>query len=105
MAANRDLKELKASIDFMRDRLGKTREALADADVVIPYDNGGGQTGLRANPAYSEYEKLLKAYQKALTLYDELAEGKQGENGDAITAFLQRRARTDNKNRSDLPEQ
>ena len=105
MAADRDLKELKASIDFMRDRLEKTREALADADVVIPYDNGGGQTGIRANPAYSEYEKLLKAYQKALTLYDELTEGKQEENGDAITAFLQRRTRADGKNRSGLPEQ
>jgi hypothetical protein len=54
---------------FMRHKLAETRRALESQPVVIPYDNGGGQSGIRANPAFAEYEKLLKSYTQA---YDAL---------------------------------
>ena len=61
-----DVRELSENILFMRRRLKETRIGLEGQPVVIPYDNGGGQTGIRANPAYGEYEKLLKTYQSAI---------------------------------------
>lgn len=61
-----DARELSENILFMRRRLKETRIGLEGQPVVIPYDNGGGQTGIRANPAYGEYEKLLKTYQSAI---------------------------------------
>lgn len=62
----KDARELSDNILFMRSRLKETRIGLEGQPVVIPYDNGGGQTGIRANPAYTEYEKLLRAYQSAI---------------------------------------
>ena len=34
--------------------------------LVMEYDNGGGQSGIRENPYYPAYEKLLASYTKAL---------------------------------------
>ena len=62
----KDARELSDNILFMRQRLKETRIGLEGQPVVIPYDNGGGQTGIRANPAYTEYEKLLRSYQSAI---------------------------------------
>ena len=62
----KDARELSDNILFMRSRLKETRIGLEGQPVVIPYDNGGGQTGIRANPAYTEYEKLLRSYQSAI---------------------------------------
>ena len=65
--------ELESNLDFMRAKLEETRAALVDADIVIPYDNGGGQSGIRRNPAFDAYEALLKAYIAALKEYREHA--------------------------------
>lgn len=61
------VRELAENVLFMRAKLEETRKGIARQQVVIPYDNGGGQTGIRANPAFKEYENLLKAYTRALT--------------------------------------
>ena len=61
-----DARELSENILFMRRKLKETRISLEDQDVVVPYDNGGGQTGIRKNPALDEYRDLLKSYQAAL---------------------------------------
>ena len=63
---------------FMRHKLAEARADLYSESIVIPYDNGGGQSGIRANPAFAEYEKLLKSYTAA---YDALkaALGKAGK--------------------------
>ena len=60
------VRELAENVLFMRAKLEETRHGIARQQVVIPYDNGGGQTGIRANPAFKEYENLLKAYTHAL---------------------------------------
>lgn len=59
--------ELAKNALFMRNKLKETRKELEGQPVTIPYDNGGGQTGIRANPAFGEYEKLFRSYQSALT--------------------------------------
>ena len=32
----------------------------------MPYDNGGGQRGIRENPAFKGYESLWKAYMQGM---------------------------------------
>lgn len=53
-------------VAFMRVKLVETHHDLEQMDVAIPYDNGGGQTGIRENPQFKAYEALLKSYLMAL---------------------------------------
>lgn len=47
---------------WMKIKLDDTREKINTSSVVIPYDNGGGQKGLRENPLFKGYESLWKSY-------------------------------------------
>ena len=47
---------------WMKVKLDDARGAIKNSNVVIPYDNGGGQTGLRENPLFKGYESLWKSY-------------------------------------------
>ena len=47
---------------WMQEKLETAKEMIRDSSVAIIYDNGGGQTGLRENPAYKGYEALWKSY-------------------------------------------
>ena len=50
------------NVAWMKEKLDDARAKIATSSVVIPYDNGGGQTGLRENPLYKGYESLFKSY-------------------------------------------
>lgn len=58
--------ELAENVIFMHDKLIETRKGLKNQALVIPYDNGGGQTGIRENPAFKAYQTMLASYRKAL---------------------------------------
>ena len=47
---------------WMKIKLDDARDAVKTSSVVIPYDNGGGQKGLRENPIFKGYESLWKSY-------------------------------------------
>ena len=51
---------------YMRIKLDETRKIIGKTDVVIPYDNGGGQAGIRENPIFKGYEGLFKSYMAGL---------------------------------------
>lgn len=67
---------LQHDLEFMMRKLDETRRELEFEDVVIPYDNGGGQSGIRRNPKFEAYESLLKTYVSALKEYREQAKNK-----------------------------
>lgn len=52
---------------WMKVKLDDAREAVKNSNVVIPYDNGGGQKGLRENPLFKGYESLWKSYMSGMT--------------------------------------
>lgn len=54
------------NLAWMRIRLDDTRNEIKDSKVCIPYDNGGGQSGIRENPLYKGYENLWKSYMVGL---------------------------------------
>ena len=57
----------------MADRLIEEGKRIPDEPLVIEYDNGGGQSGIRENPFYPAYEKLLTSYSKTLTAVKSMA--------------------------------
>ncbi len=66
----RRLKALESIIEntaWMKIKLDDAREAVKTSNVVIPYDNGGGQTGLRENPLFKGYESLWKSYMTGMS--------------------------------------
>lgn len=66
--------ELAESVLFMSEKLKESREELKDEPLVIEYDNGGGQHGIRENPHFTAYEHLQTAYGKALRQLTEIVE-------------------------------
>ena len=51
---------------WMKVKLDGARDAVKSSNVVIPYDNGGGQKGLRENPLFKGYESLWKSYMSGM---------------------------------------
>jgi hypothetical protein len=54
--------ELIQNVGFLEDRLYNARIDMAEEPLVVAYDNGGGQQGVRKNPAYEVYTKLYSSY-------------------------------------------
>ena len=66
--------ELAESVLFMAKKLEESRVIMENEPLVIEYDNGGGQCGIRENPHYTAYEHLLTAYNKSLRQLTEIVE-------------------------------
>lgn len=47
---------------WMKAKLDEARAQAKESDIVVEYDNGGGQKGLRENPIFKAYEALWKSY-------------------------------------------
>lgn len=66
--------ELLRNILFMESKLKETREKAANMDLVIPYDNGGGQKGIRKNPVFEEYAQIFNSYKAGLAQLTQMIE-------------------------------
>lgn len=66
--------ELAESVLFMAAKLEESRKAMTNEPLVVPYDNGGGQSGIRENPHFTAYEKLMATYSKSLRHLAEIVE-------------------------------
>ena len=55
------------NVAWMKVKLIEARETIKTSTVVIPYDNGGGQSGLRENPLFKGYESLWKSYMTGMS--------------------------------------
>ena len=53
---------------WMKAKLDETRELIKNTSVAIPYDNGGGQTGIRENPLFKGYQNLWKSYVQGMNI-------------------------------------
>ena len=65
---------LAKAVVLMSKKIEESIEEIKDSPLVIPYDNGGGQTGIRENPEYTAFEKLMASYTKALRQLTEIVE-------------------------------
>lgn len=81
--------ELAESVLFMAGKLKEARESMKAEGLVIPYDNGGGQSGIRENPHFTAYEKLMATYTKSLRQLTEIIEaGAPAKKTSSIMAEL-----------------
>lgn len=64
--------QLATEVCWMAERLMEARVLIKNAPIVMPYDNGGGQKGIRRNPAYEAYESLFKSFVKGCEALDEV---------------------------------
>ena len=81
--------ELAESVLFMAAKLEESRKAMKNEPLVVPYDNGGGQSGIRENPHYAAFEKLMNTYTRSLMQLKAIVEeGKQTEKGLSVMAKL-----------------
>ena len=53
---------------WMKAKLDETRGLIRNSGVAIPYDNGGGQTGIRENPLFKGYINLWKSYMAGMNV-------------------------------------
>lgn len=87
--AVRDAAELVASVDKARypmaeslaaevlwqaGKLEDARRLIRSSSVLVEYDNGGGQRGVRKNPAYEAYNQLFASFAKGVALLGEMLE-------------------------------
>lgn len=59
--------ELEKTAEYLRGRIEEARIELEGEPLTVEYDHGGGQSGVRENPAYTAFEKLVKSYQSVLS--------------------------------------
>lgn len=81
--------ELAESVLFMAQKLKESRELMINEPLVIDYDNGGGQKGIRENPHYVAFEHLMVIYTKSLKQLTEVIEkGAPSKGASSIMAEL-----------------
>lgn len=88
--------ELAENVLWMESKLAEAREAIGRSQVAIPYDNGGGQKGIRKNPAFDGYNSLMAQYTRALKqLCEMLGAQEPDEGGDLdLDAIISGAAKT-----------
>ena len=74
--------ELAENVLWMEGKLANAREVIGKSSVAIPYDNGGGQRGIRKNPAFDGYNSLMSSYTKALKQLCEMLGVQEVDDGD-----------------------
>ena len=52
---------------WMKAKLDDAREAIKNSNIVIAYDNGGNQKGIRINPLFTGYENLWRSYMAGMS--------------------------------------
>lgn len=77
---------------WTEQRLADARRLIGASDIVVPYDNGGGQEGVRRNPAYDGYSALAKTYVAYLKQIETMT-GEQVSGDDEATSPLARQRR------------
>ena len=73
------IEELEKTAEFLRLEIQTARKELEGQPLAVEYDHGGGQCGVRENPAFTAFAKILKSYQSVLTQLDTLSKADQSE--------------------------
>lgn len=64
------------NVAWMKIQLDDARDQIRDGELVVEYDNGGGQKGIRENPYFKGYENLWRSYMAGMAkIIDALPDG------------------------------
>lgn len=93
--------ELVANVGFLEDALWNARIDLMGAPIVVEYDNGGGQAGLRKHPGLEAYTRLYQQYLQGIrTLVEKLPEARSADLVDSDAAAMMESLRAAERERS-----
>lgn len=76
---NSDIKVLREQLRLMAAKIMEEGARMPEEPLIMPYDNGGGQSGTRENPYYPAYKRLLDGYTKTLQAAKALSDGNDAE--------------------------
>lgn len=78
--------ELAENVIFQCRKLAETRSQMdrTNQQLIVAYDNGGGQRGVRKHPIYEAYNQLMANYRKSLAQLTDLLQtyGTKDARGD-----------------------
>jgi hypothetical protein len=81
--------ELAEAVLFMAMKLEEARKELVFEPLTVSYDYGSGQTGIKENPKFTAYEKMLSSFTKSLKELSAIIEkGKSVKQASSIMAEL-----------------
>lgn len=72
-------KMLIKQLQLISERLRIEGAKIPTETLIVEYDNGGGQSGVRENPFYPAYEKLLSSFVKTLEAVEKIDDGNTAE--------------------------
>lgn len=84
--------ELEQTAIALRAKVEEARKQIEKEPLTMKYNNGGGQKGVRENPIFPAYEKLLKSYQAVLTQLEGLTRTEQTDKIVPLTTSKWKRA-------------
>lgn len=76
--------QLAEDIVFMQDKLEHAKQLVGTTGVAIHYNNGGGQSGIRENPALLAYQKLRNTCNSAIKALDDMRDPNAGSAFDML---------------------
>lgn len=75
----KEKKLLRDQLELMAAKILTEGERLADEPMTVEYDHGGGQSGIRENPFFPAYEKLMTCYTKTLAVLKSMTGAEDAE--------------------------
>lgn len=69
------IKLLSPTIDhlvWLEEKIEQGRQLISSSAIVMPYDNGGGQTGIRKNPAFEAIHRMTASYNATLKCIEDV---------------------------------
>ncbi len=65
---------------WQREKLENARRTIDSSNMamVVSYDNGGGQRGIRKNPMFEAYNAAFKNYERGIAALDSMLKGGKG---------------------------
>lgn len=75
------------NLAWQKVKLDDARKTLMGQSIVIGYDNGGGQKGIRENPGFTAYNKLFTTFSRGIKQLTDLMPDDAAET-DELTEWL-----------------
>ena len=67
------------NIAWQKVKLDEARHDLMGESLFVPYDNGGGQSGIREHPGFVAYNKLFTTFSRGIKQLIDLMDYEAGE--------------------------
>lgn len=72
-------------IVWLEEKMDQGRNLIAASAIVVPYDNGGGQSGIRKNPAYEAIHRMTSSYNATMKTLEDVIRMYAEQSTDAGT--------------------